>query len=684
MTVQHPGPSGAGKTSLLNALSDKAYGYAEVSGERCVNGRTIHNLREYSNFTAFVPQDDIMLSELTVRQALEFYAEIRAWVPLTRSEVEQRACEAMRIVELPETIWDSVIGDAERRGLSGGQKKRVSIAMELVAQPSLLFLDEPTSGLDSTTSAQVVSALCKLAIAGVNVIAVLHQPSFTIFSRFSKVLLLGAGGRTVYHDDPTRVVEYFTEELGDGGPVYELPPYANPADVAMDIISGVAVPVSGHEKYRACPLGNRVATAKALSELWIARSSNQSDDSALPLFGFNPAAPPLQSRNRKDISSLRPSRPFLTQCRLFARRAALQEWQRPGLLLFDVVLMGFFGLLFGSLSRNVTVGGLPVMILWLGIGMQLFLAVSVLRVFGNERLVFWREASLASGMALSPAAYFLGKDIVQIPRLCLLVLSFTAVFYTFAAPSPTFLHYYSVLGTCGYVVAGYAYVISIVLEPKASQLFAVVLALVLTAMSGVGSEPLRQIHRAQGIRIIPWLAPIRWAGESLIVAQTRQLSHAWKMSTTFYLDPRSDSALAILFAYGFTEGWLQDIKVSRRADYAVCRVKGVWRWAEVWNFWMLLVLGFSSRLVACFLLMNLHREKLGEPPLSTRLARALRQPKRAVVACSKRVYKFCCHRDPLAKSLAEPSVPTSLIELPEPAVAGDNENAYTPGLGSRR
>lgn len=674
--MQYPGPSGAGKTSLLNALSDRAYGYAEVSGKRYVNGRIIKDLKEYSNFTAFVPQDDIMLSELTVRQALEFYAEIRAWVPLTRSEVEQRACEAMQIVELPDSVWDSVIGDAERRGLSGGQKKRVSIAMELVAQPSLLFLDEPTSGLDSTTSAQVVSALSKLAIAGVNVIAVLHQPSFTIFSRFSKVLLLGAGGRTVYHDEPTRVVEYFTENLGDGGPIYELPPYANPADIAMDIISGVVEPVGGRAEYCAGSLGDRLNTAKAMSKLWIARSSDQSDGSEPPLFGISPSS--RQLHPQRDISFLRPPRPFLTQCRLFARRAALQEWQRPGLLFFDVILMGFFGLLFGSLSRNVTVSGLPVMILWLGIGMQLFLAVSVLRVFGNERLIYWREAARASGMGLSPAAYFLGKDIVQIPRLCLLVLSFTAVFYTFAAPSPTFLHYYTVLGTCGYVVAGYAYVISIFLEPKASQLFAVVLALVLTAMSGVGSEPLRQIHRVKGIRIIPWVAPIRWAGESLIVAQTRQLSHAWKMSTTFYLDPRSDSALAILFAYGFTEGWLQDIKVSRNEDPAICTVKGVWRWAEMWNFWMMLVLGISSRLVAGFLLMNLHRDKLGEPPLSTRLARALRRPKEAILAFAARVRKLCSSPDAqAASSQAARNAPNSSIELSSQAVAADSEMAFT-------
>lgn len=120
------GPSGAGKSTLMNALSDRAAGYADVLGERYVNGRRVTGLKHLSRYTSIVPQDDIMLPQLTVRQTLSFYAAIRASHPLSRIEVEERVDEAMTVVGLPSSVWDSVIGDAERRGISGGQKKRVS------------------------------------------------------------------------------------------------------------------------------------------------------------------------------------------------------------------------------------------------------------------------------------------------------------------------------------------------------------------------------------------------------------------------------------------------------------------------------------------------------------------------------------------------------------------------------
>ena len=135
---------------------------------------------------------------------------------------EEVVRDVTRVLELG-GIQHSVVGDEETRGISGGQRKRVNIGMEMVADPSLLFLDEPTSGLDSTTTFAVVRALTCLSRKGSNVIAVLHQPSYQVFEMFDDVVFLAKGGYSVYVGPARRALEYFSE-LG-----FDRPPLVNPA-----------------------------------------------------------------------------------------------------------------------------------------------------------------------------------------------------------------------------------------------------------------------------------------------------------------------------------------------------------------------------------------------------------------------------------------------------------------------
>ena len=142
----------------------------------------------------------------------------------------QKVANVMRVLGLYEHRF-AIIGDEKRRGISGGQRKRVNVAMELVGDPSVLFLDEPTTGLDSTTSFELVQALKAIAShRHVNVAAVIHQPSAKIFSAFDDGLLLGSGGATVYLGPSSHALAYFTS-LG-----FEIPPHENPADFFLDAI----------------------------------------------------------------------------------------------------------------------------------------------------------------------------------------------------------------------------------------------------------------------------------------------------------------------------------------------------------------------------------------------------------------------------------------------------------------
>ena len=192
------GPSGAGKTTFLNTLSGRAT-YGSVTGKVLLNGED-RDINSIGSIVGFVPQEDVMHRELTVREVLHFYARLRLpkhFNDEVQERVVEHVVEALGLLH----IVDSAIGDEAKRGISGGQRKRVNVGMEMVADPSLLFLDEPTSGLDSTTSYELVSALSELAAKGLNVIAVLHQPSFQLYAKFDNVLLLGNGGRTVYLGD---------------------------------------------------------------------------------------------------------------------------------------------------------------------------------------------------------------------------------------------------------------------------------------------------------------------------------------------------------------------------------------------------------------------------------------------------------------------------------------------------
>ncbi|KAA6416750.1 MAG: ABC transporter G family member 24-like [Trebouxia sp. A1-2] len=226
----------SGKTSLMAALAGKA-SYGTVSGSVKVNGKADKLLR-YKRVMGFVPQDDIMYTNLTVEENLLFSAQYRLPVHYTHAQHVYYVERAIQILALDD-IRNEIIGDEEVRGISGGQRKRVNVGLELVADPIMLFLDEPTSGLDSTSSKMVISALQQVAHMGVTIAAVIHQPSYEIFQMFDDILLLAKGGRTAFYGPEGQVQGYF-EKLG-----YALPQRTNPADVYMDIIAGIKSRVDG-------------------------------------------------------------------------------------------------------------------------------------------------------------------------------------------------------------------------------------------------------------------------------------------------------------------------------------------------------------------------------------------------------------------------------------------------------
>ncbi|KAL3921731.1 MAG: hypothetical protein SGILL_002591 [Bacillariaceae sp.] len=224
------GGSGAGKTSLLNALCGRAY-YGETKGTILVNGHEA-SIEDFKDSVGFVPQDDIVYAELTVRENLIYSGKFRLPKATPIEEIEELADETLASLGLSR-VANSPVGDIRRRGVSGGERKRVSIGIELMALPSILFLDEPTSGLDASSALLVMKGLKHLVEKdGVTVVSVIHQPRKFIYDLFDSLILLGVGGRMVY-TGPTENAESYFGRLN-----YSLPPGESMADWLIDISSG--------------------------------------------------------------------------------------------------------------------------------------------------------------------------------------------------------------------------------------------------------------------------------------------------------------------------------------------------------------------------------------------------------------------------------------------------------------
>ena len=224
------GPSGGGKSTFLNALANRAP-YGDVTGNVALNGIPGETIGKYPRLIGFVPQDDIMHDDLTVYENLLYSARLRLPPTIPAAQQRQIVEDVLQILDLNH-IRNVVVGSPERRGISGGQKKRVNIGMELVVYPRVLFLDEPTSGLDSAASLQVARCLQRMRSLGITVVTVIHQPRFSVFKCFSHCLLLAKGGKTVYMG-PTETIQTYFEKIG-----FTIPFGENVADWFIDIVSG--------------------------------------------------------------------------------------------------------------------------------------------------------------------------------------------------------------------------------------------------------------------------------------------------------------------------------------------------------------------------------------------------------------------------------------------------------------
>lgn len=379
------GPSGAGKTTLFNILAGRAVsrGNAVLSGQLAASGQ-VFELGEIKPTydAAYVLQDDILLATQTPREALVFSAKLRLPEDMAMEEKMDRVETTLQSLGLMKCA-DTLIGDGHRiKGISGGQKKRVSVGVEMITHPAVMFLDEPTSGLDSYNALAIVENLKELTVNGRHtVIATLHQPSPDIWALLDDVMLL-TEGHCVYIGETRNVVDYFSS-IG-----HECPHFTNPADYFLRLIMTDQTP-EGQEK------------ALTLQSEWRRHS------------------PPVKIDGH-DTGEREPHKmaPLGLQFRLLMARSLKTLARDPvatkvrfGQVAGDAVMLGtlYFNVPHSQQGLHDRAGFLFFMVM---VGSMLSTLATVM-TFPAQRLLFELERS--NGL-YSTSIYYLTKTVVQIPE----------------------------------------------------------------------------------------------------------------------------------------------------------------------------------------------------------------------------------------------------------------------------
>ncbi|CAM6115385.1 unnamed protein product [Calypogeia fissa] len=385
------GPSGSGKSSLLNTLACRMDKSASVSGKIRLNGKEYTNA-DLKRMSGYVMQDDLLNPHLTVDEILWYTVKLKLEPTFTEAELAEKVNTVVKQMGL-DHCRTTVIGSALRKGISGGERKRVAIGMELLTSPQLLFLDEPTSGLDSVTALSVCTLLRDIADERFcTVVCTIHQPQSKIFNLFQFLIIL-KGGKLIYQGSAPGVLKFF-EESG-----FPCPEFTNPADHLLDVISHTdKYSISNEEKLRS----NFVASPVNLDE------------------GLDR---PLQL-NRERM-------PWHRQFYVLLNRGYKEQYRKKNVVITQLIQSIITALLIGGVffqighHQNSTTRRQPVLFFCV-INQGVFGALTVINSFPSERVLILRER--AAGMYYS-SAYYMAKITAETTCQVLSPIVFSMVVY---------------------------------------------------------------------------------------------------------------------------------------------------------------------------------------------------------------------------------------------------------------
>ena len=537
------GGSGAGKSTFINVLMGK---HSHTGGITRINGSASASSK-YKKVIGYVPQDDVVLPELTVRENILHSAKVRLPSYWGDQDVQKHVELVLKCLKLSH-VQDSRVGSTAAPIISGGERKRVSIGMELAAAPMALFLDEPTSGLDATSASSIMSILKAISILGITVVTIIHQPRQEIFEALDSILLLGAG-RVIYAGKEAEVQAYF-ENCG-----FKFPECHNPADTIMDIIAG-----QGHLYKK---LGD--TDVSHLIEQWKYRQDAMNAASDLP----RPVPPSGEVIALARTVQMRGA-PWYRQTYFCLGRAFLQQYRlrsssyaELGVAVLTGALLGlaqlgqhgidFRGMYlhpYDLLSSAADYISVPEMSLLVGLAIGIIASAPGVKVFGEEKLMYTREASSGHNRF----AYYLGKVLSTLPRMILSNLHFTVPFMYLATPRISWGAAFIANLLYFYCIYGLASCISMVSKREDGPLLATMTSLIVAILSGVKPT----LHEVGGWHMT-WLwrsSPGTWLSEAYFTENIMPWAYLYQIdlaaSGTGYTLGYWGLDLAMLFLLGTT------------------------------------------------------------------------------------------------------------------------------------
>ncbi|KAF4459172.1 ABC transporter (ATP-binding-cassette) [Fusarium albosuccineum] len=495
------GGSGAGKSTFVNVLMGKT---SNTGGIVAVNN-TPGKMKRYKKLTGYVPQDDIVLPELTVYENIVHSARIRLPRTWKKNEIESHVESVIDCLELSH-VRDSRVGSVGKPVISGGQRKRVSIGMELAAAPMAIFLDEPTSGLDATAASSIMRTLKAIARLGISIIVIIHQPRTEIFELFDNLILLG-NGQTIYEGSQMEAQGYF-EGMG-----FQFPEHSNHGDVITDIITG-----NGREYNttgdvsKDALISNWETCRKSKTEEAYERKSIRST-----MLGDSGMRQALKKRGA----------PFAKQAWLCLCRAMVQQYRAKGAFFAEMGLAVLAGALLG-LANNTKKGILfvglfhepyevlstaldffsaPQFALLIAIAIGLVAGAPGVRLFSEETLLYRREAEAGH----SRLAYYVAKVVCVLPRMALGCMHFTTPLFILSVPIIDWGLAFLTNLLYFFCIYGLASIISMVVRREDAPLIATMVALITGILSG--SAPTLAYVKSWHLEWLWRASPATWLAE---------------------------------------------------------------------------------------------------------------------------------------------------------------------------